>query len=148
MDPLSAAVSIASAVSATTLLTSSVISTQYNMLREIRALDQSLEELRRIINESELLLRTYSERMGCLRDISEHCEQIASLTSASSAKRGKGLRTNRALERILLEGCEGGTKGLRVLGEIRTESFQGCWQGLLGTEPTFWKLQRWVMVSV
>jgi hypothetical protein len=128
------------------LLSSTIESTQYAIDRERRLFIQSItDHMVEGISRS-----SWRQNAGLcqLRDLAQSCERMLSFDTEELAQCRQLIRSKQFWARRPLGSDTGREATVRTL-KGTCEKLVSCWQSDYGQkEPMFWRLQRWILVSV
>jgi hypothetical protein len=147
MDPLSVVAAIVSLVS----FSNAVISTQYDIVRAKRSSIQSSGRLDSLLASSRRLkqaIQVHTDITKHLTDRLEACARTMSLRSDVASSCWQLARSKESQGWMTREGDSRGWEDTRPLEETCTNLMHCVQSESSRTEPAFWKLQSWIMVSV
>jgi hypothetical protein len=137
MDPFSIVAGVASLIS----LSNAVISTQYDILRAMRSSTERIGRLGKAIEIYEDTLKNLADKLDtCARMLSIRSDDVSTCRQLVRSKEFQGWMTVKA-----------DSRGWEVTTPFKETcvSLMQCVQSEGSrTDPAFWKLQKWIMVSV
>lgn len=123
-------------------LASAVVSTQYDVERTRRELEDLTESLRSL----ERTLNKYKNTIEYLAKPSESCKRMQSLHPNLIARCPQLNLSRQSIGQMLLKEDLGGSEARRGLAE-HCRLLVHCWESnTVDVEPALWKLQRWATV--